>query len=199
MGRNKTGYSANTKENLLLGAGAIFKNWTIGTDSYGSSTSMAKVIGATQGGVQFSAVPTVRNIQIDGILGKAADLDVIDSWEIKMTASFIEASEDIIRLALGASTVDTTTNNNYDIIKGNTEFQSTDYLTNVTYVGTISGSETPIIIQLYNAINQGGLTIKTEDTAEGTIEITFEGRYTTSNQGEAPFAIYYPKASSDGE
>lgn len=194
MGRNKTGFTANTKKNLLLGAGAIFKNFTVGTDTY--ETASAKIIGATQGGCEFSAVPSVHNVQIDGILGKASDLDVLDSWEVKLSVSFIEASQQVLKLALGASTTDTTTDDDYDIIKGNTEFTTNDYLTNVTYIGTLAGDDDPIIIQIYNAVNQGGLTIKTEDGAEGTISVTFEGRYSTSNTDSAPFAIYYPKRTA---
>ena len=34
MGKLKSGYSQKTKDNLLTGAGAYFKNFTVGTDSY---------------------------------------------------------------------------------------------------------------------------------------------------------------------
>lgn len=190
MGRNKTGLTANTKNHLILGAGAFFKNFVVGTDTY--ENAKAKIIGATQGGGEFKAAPTVHNIKIDGILGEAADLDVIDWWEVTLKAGFIEANENVIRAALGASTIDTS-DSTYDIIKGDTEFKASDYLENVTFVGTLSGSQTPIIIQVYNAVNMDGLTIKTEDGSEGVIEITFKGKYTSSNPDEAPFAIYYPK------
>ena len=37
MGRNKTGLTDNTKKRLLLGAGAIFKNFVVGVDTYETS------------------------------------------------------------------------------------------------------------------------------------------------------------------
>lgn len=191
MGRNKTGFNEATKKNLLLGAGALFKNFTVGVDTY--ETSKEKIIGATQGGSTFTAQPSVHNVQIDGILGRAADLDVLDSWEVSLATAFIEASKDVIMLALGASTVDTESNEKYDIIQGDTEFKPSDYLENVTYIGTLAGDEEPIIIQVYNAINQGGLSIKTEDGTEGTISVTFEARYTSEDNDTAPFKIFYPK------
>lgn len=191
MGRNKTSLTANTKKRLLLGAGAFFKNFIVGVDTY--ETAKNKLIGATQGGGEFKAIPTVHNIQIDGILGKAADLDVIDAWETSIAVGFIEASEDVIRAALGASLIDTESSNTYDIIKGDTEFKASDYFENFAFVGTLSGSETPIIIVIKNAINMGGLTIKTEDATEGVISVTMEGRYTTEDNTEPPFEIYYPK------
>ena len=193
MGRNKTGLTDNTKKRLLLGAGAIFKNFVVGVDTY--ETAKDKIIAATQGGNTFEATPNTHNIQIDGILGVAADLDVIDSWAVSLECNFIEASVEVIKRALGASVVDTESNNAYDIIKGDTEFKASDYLENVTYVGTISGSTTPVIIQVTNAINLGGLSVNTTDDKEGVITVKFEGRYTIENQENPPFTIYYPKGA----
>lgn len=190
MGRNKTGYSSDTKKHLLLGAGAIFKNFNVGQDTY--ENAKAKIVGATQGGNEFKAVPAVRSIQVDGILGKAKDLDVIDSWDVSLTVTFLEASVQVIRAALGASKLDTT-DSSYDEITADTEFKLEDYFDNITYIGTIAGAKKPVIIQLYNAINMGGLTVKGRDNAEGTIQVVFEGRYTIENQDDAPFDIYYPK------
>ena len=190
MGR-PTGYTNKTKRNLLLGAGALYKNFVVGTDTPSSAT--AKLIGATQGGLEFKAVPTIRNIQIDGILGKVADLDVIDAWETSLAGSFIEINSEVIRRSLAAVTQ--TADSDYDIFQGSTEFDSDDYLTNVTYIGTLAGSETPVIIQVNNAIDTQGLTFKTEDGKEGTVDVTFEGRYAISDNGVPPFKIYWPKTA----
>lgn len=195
MGR-PTGYSASTKKNLLLGAGALYKNFVVGTDT--PSTATAKLIGATQGGLEFKATPSIRNIQIDGILGKVADLDVIDSWETSLAGSFIEINSEVIRRSLAAASVDSS-DSDYDVITGNTEFSSDDYLTNITYIGTLSGSNKPVIIQVKNAIDTGGLSFKTEDGKEGTVDVTFEGRYAISDEGEPPFAIYWPKVPAEVE
>ena len=121
MGRNKTGLTENTKKRLLLGAGAIFKNFVVGVDTY--ETSKSKIIAATQGGNTFEATPNTHNIQIDGILGVAADLDVIDSWSVSLECNFIETSVEVLKRALGASVVDTESDNAYDIIQGDTEFK----------------------------------------------------------------------------
>lgn len=190
MGRNKTGYSSDTKKHLLLGAGAIFKNFIVGTDTY--ENAKAKIVGATQGGNEFKAVPSVRSIRVDGILGKAKDLDVIDSWDISLTVNFIEASVPILRAALGASQIDTS-DSAYDEITADTEFKVEDYFDNITFIGTIAGAKKPVIIQLFNAINMGGLSFKCQDNAEGTIQVVFEGRCTIENQDDAPFALFYPK------
>ena len=189
MGR-PTGYSNSTKKNLLLGAGALYKNFIVGTDT--PATATAKLIGATQGGLEFKATPTIRNIQIDGILGKVADLDVIDAWETSLAGSFIEINTEVIRRSLAAVSVDDS-DDDYTVLEGATEFSADDYLTNVTYIGTLSGSDKPVIIQIKNAIDTGGLDFKTEDGKEGTVDVTFEGRYAVSDDGVPPFKIYWPK------
>lgn len=195
--RNKTGYSNETKKHMLLGAGAIFKNFNVGTDTYENARN--KIIGATQGGNEFKAVASVRPIQVDGIIGKAVELDSIDSWDVSLTVNFIEANIDVIKAALGAADVDTS-DDAYDHITGRTEFIASDYFENITFIGTIAGAAKPVIIQVRNSINTGGLNVKCQDTAEGTIQVVFEGRITVEGADEAPFDIYYPKmlkASAD--
>ena len=190
MGR-PTGYTNKTKRNLLLGAGALYKNFVVGSDTPQSAT--AKIIGATQGGLEFKATPTIRNIQIDGILGKVADLDVIDAWDVSLGGSFIEINSEVIRRALAA--VSQTSDSDYDIFEGATEFVDADYLTNVTYIGTLAGSDTPVILQIKNAIDTQGLSFKSEDGKEGTVDVLFEGRYKVEDDGVPPFKIYWPKTA----
>lgn len=190
MGR-PTGYTNKTKRNLMLGSGAVYVDYEYGVDT--PSTATAKLLGATQGGLEFKAIPTIRNIQIDGVLGKVADLDVIDAWEVSLGGSFIEINSEVIRRALAAVTK--TTDAGYDVFQGATEFSASDYLTNITYIGTVAGSDEPIVIQLYNAIDTQGLTFKAEDGKEGTVDMLFEGRYAVADNGVPPFKIYWPKTA----
>ena len=68
-----------------------------------------------------------------------------------------------------------------------------DYIENVTFVGKISGSEKPVIIQIYNALNIDGLTLQTKDKDEAVIALNFVGTYDTKTLDVPPFKIYYPK------
>jgi len=187
----KTGYTADTPKNLLLDAGAFFVNYTMGTDTFESAKEGGKLLGATRGGGSFSAIPAIRQIEVDGLMGKTKGLEVIDSWEVKMSANIIEVTESVLKKAL----VSTETDNDqlmYHGIKGKNVIELDDYISNITFVGTYSGSEDPIIIQVYNAINTNGLTLTTSDKGETVIALEFEGHFDASDLDTPPFAIYYP-------
>lgn len=64
-----SGFTAKTPEKLLLDAGAFFKNFEVGVDTFESAVTAGKLIGATAGGGVFEAKPDIRPIEIDGVKG----------------------------------------------------------------------------------------------------------------------------------
>lgn len=187
-----SGFTATTAENLLLDAGAFFKDFVVGTDDFDSAVTAGKLLGATQGGGSFSAVPTVRNILIDGVKGSAKGLQQIDEWVVTITANIKEISQKAITNALGATTVvDGPTG--YKKITANNYLQLTDYTTNIVWVGKLSKTDTPVVIVVKNAISLGGLSLNMADKAEGLITTTFTGHYDATDLDSPPFEIYYPK------
>lgn len=189
-----SGYTAETPKSLLLDAGAFFKNFYVGTDTFESAVTAGKLLGATQGGGTFSAIPTIRPIQLDGVKGAAKGLEVIDEWVVTLTSNVKEVKKATIQAALAAFTIDTSTSSDYDIITADNEIALTDYIDNITWVGKLSGTNDPVMIQVYNALNTSGLTLKVADKAEAVLALTFTGHYVDTNLDVPPFAIYYPKA-----
>lgn len=106
MGKLKSGYSQKTKDNLLTGAGAYFKNFTVGTDTYESAKTSGKLLGATRGGGSFKAVATVRQIEVDGAPTRTVGLETIDEWETSMSMNLLETTKDTLQLALGAASIE---------------------------------------------------------------------------------------------
>lgn len=189
-----SGFTTETAKSLLLNAGAYFKNFNVGTDDFDSAVAAGKLIGATKGGGEFSAVPEIRQIEVDGVAGRAKGLETIDSWDIYLKANVLEVKEATIQSGLAASSVDTSTNTDYDIITASNNLEVSDYIDNITWVGTLSGSDKPVIIQIFNALNTEGLKFSTTDKAEATISLTFYAHYTQDDLDTPPFKIYYPKA-----
>ncbi len=189
-----SGFTTETAKSLLLNAGAYFKNYDVNTDDFDSAVTAGKLIGATKGGGEFSAVPEIRQIEVDGVAGRAKGLETIDSWDIYLKANVLEVKEATIQSGLAASSVDTSTNTNYDIITASNNLEVSDYIDNITWVGTLSGSDKPVIIQIFNALNTEGLKFSTTDKAEATISLTFYAHYTQDDLDTPPFKIYYPKA-----
>ena len=189
-----SGFTTETAKSLLLNAGAYFKNYDVGTDDFDKAVTAGKLIGATKGGGEFSAVPEIRQIEVDGVAGRAKGLETIDSWDIYLKANVLEVKEATIQSGLAASSVDSTTNTDYDIITASNNLEVSNYIDNITWVGTLSGSDKPVIIQIFNALNTEGLKFSTTDKAEATISLTFYAHYTQDDLDTPPFKIYYPKA-----
>lgn len=189
-----SGYTAETPKSLLLDAGAFFKNFYVGTDTFESAVTGGKLLGATQGGGDFSAIPTIRRIEIDGVKGAAKGLEVIDEWVVTLTSNVKEVKKATIQAALATSSVDTSTSTDYDIISALNEIALTDYIDNITWVGRLSGTNDPVIIQVYNALNTSGLSLAVADKAEAVLALTFTGHYVDTDLDTPPFKIYYPKA-----
>lgn len=195
MSKVKSGLTKKTKDNLMTGAGAYFKNFEVGTDTYESAKSAGKIIGATQGGGNFKATATIRQIEVDGAVGKVKGLEVIDEWETSMVMNLLETTPETLQLALGAVEVDSSSDEKYHVIKGKNSIDDDDYIENITYIGTISGSDEPVIIQIFNALSIDGLDLKTENKKEAVLPVTVYGHYSEDDLETPPYVIYYPKRS----
>lgn len=188
-----SGFTADTAKHLQLDAGAFLKDYDPATDTW-ETAKTTKLIGATSGGGSFSAVPTMRRIEVDGVKGAAKGLQNVDEWVITITANVKEFTAETIKLSLigatGTPTAEQPTG--YTKITASSELKLTDYINNITWVGRLSGSEKPVIIVVKNALSTNGLSLTMADKAEGMIPITFTGHYDPQKLEELPFEIYYP-------
>lgn len=199
MGKTYSGFNENTTKNLLLDAGAIFVNFDIETDKF--DTAKEKLLGATSGGNKFEAVPEFRTIAVDGVKGKAKGLQVLDSWSVNMETNMLEFKEETFKNALASiqTLSKTIGTDEYTEIKAKNSIDDTDYIDNITYVGTVSGSDKPIIIQVFNCLNAEGLGVEFKDGEDIVATMKFEGHYASDNLDNPPFAIYYPVQLTDAE
>lgn len=187
-----TGFTATTPDALLLDAGAYFKNFRIGIDTFDSAVLAGKLVGATSGGGTFAAVPEVRQIPIDGIKGDAKGMTVFDGWKVTIMANIKEVTADTIRMSLGASSIEDGPTG-YNKIRAANEVKLYDYIDNITWVGRLSGSKQPVVIVVENALATGGITLNMADKSEGLLATTFTGHYDLTDNNSPPFAVYYPK------
>lgn len=194
--RKFSGFTKSTQQNLLLNAGAYFKNYDVEKDTYDTAVKAGKLLGATRGGGQFNAVPTVRQIEVDGVSGRAKGMEVIDDWDVSLQANVLEIKKETIVSALIASEVTNASVEGYEKITAKQMIELDDYIDNITWIGTISGSDLPVIIVVKNVLNTGGLRVKTEDKNESVLSMQFYGHYEQGELDSPPFEIYYPKSST---
>ena len=180
-----TGFNSNTHKHLVLDAGAIYLN-------YGEENET--LLGATQGGGTFNATPEWRNIAVDGVKGRAMGMSLINAWEVSLSASMLEITPENLKLALGVADITTGTDGE-TVIKGRNNVLPTDYVKNVTWVGKLSGAETPVIIKVLNALSETGLSLTTADNTEGLVPLEFFGHIDPLSATEPPFEIIYPNVT----
>lgn len=189
-----TGLTSKTPQNLLLGAGAFFKNYDVKTDT--PEKAATKLLGATQGGGSFNAVPTVRQITVDGGKTNVKELETIDDWVVTMVVNAKEITATNIALALGAvKSEDSETPAGYQKITGKEDFEQSDYQDNITWIGKLKGNDNPVVIVIKNALSLNGLSLSVADKNEATVPITLTGHYSLDKLDEVPFEIYYPKVA----
>ena len=197
-----SGINKDTTKHIQLDAGAFFKNFDPATDTYATAKAAGKCLGATQGGGEFSAVPTLRTIDVDGAVGRVRGLVDIESWEVSIGATVLETTVETLKLALAAATSETSsTPTGYTAIKGKAGIADSDFIDNIAWVGNISGSDSPMIIVVKNVLNEGGLNYSVTPKGEGKVELKFYAYndladYETDAVAP-PFEIYYPDIAAD--
>lgn len=182
--------STGTPERLLLGVGAFYKNFVIGTDTPQSATS--KLLGATDGGGTLAIVPQNRQVSVDGAPGDVKGLKVIDGISATMTINLKEHTLDNIQLALGAYTTASITGATKVTPKH--EIVDADYINTITWAGELSGKSSPVYIVMSNVLSVNGLNLSVSDKNEAVIPVTLTAHYALSDLETPPVYIAYPNS-----
>ncbi len=186
-----SGYQSITPQRIQVDTGAVFIDWIFGVDDFDTAVAAGKLLCATQGGLGFTATPTMRSTQVDGVKGKAKGLQNIDMWEITLAVNSVEMSNAVIQKAM--VTPEVTIGDLYESVKAKNYICDEDYVGNVTWVGKVQGKDEPIIIQLFDALNNNGYQFTPQDSAESVIPLIFEAHYNAAALDYAPFEVHNPK------
>lgn len=194
--KKMTGYTESTMKNRQTGAGAYFKNYDVKTDTFSSAVTAGKLLGATQGGGEFNAVPTITQVEVDGVPSTAKGMEEVEGWEVTLKANILEVTPENIKDALGAAKIEDielgAEKVKYKKITGKMYIEDKDYQDNVTFLGDMSGYDYPIILQVFNALATDGVKINPQDKKTSLLATTFKGHVDPENYEEPPFAIYVP-------
>ena len=183
-------------QKLQINAGILTTDFTPATGTIGESGQ----IGATTGGVNFTATPTYSDFgeDIDNCPKNMKELKKLDSWEAKMTGTFVNADTAIAKLLCGAADIgspDTTK------VTPRKDLKDADF-DDIWLVGDYSdkNGETNggfIAIKLINALSTGGFQLQTSDKAKGQFAFEFTGHYSMSAQDTVPFEIYIKAGTAE--
>lgn len=190
----------DTFKKLQLNAGIL----TTEFDPATGKLSASNIIGATSGGVSFEATPSFTDFgeDIDNCPKNTKELKKLDSWEAKMSGSFVTMDTNVATSVIGTAAV--ASDDPTKVVPRNsvndTDFKDIwwvgDY-SDVNEDGSSAGEAGFIAIKLINALSTGGFKIQSGDKAKGTFEFEYTGHYSSENIDTVPFEIYIKAGSAD--
>lgn len=190
----------DTFKKLQLGAGIL----TTEFDPATGKLTASNIIGATSGGVSFEATPSFTDFgeDIDNCPKNTKELKKLDSWEAKMSGSFVTMDTNVATSVIGTAAV--ATDDQTKVVPRN--YVEAEDFKNIWWVGDYSdinedgssaGKAGFIAIKLINALSTGGFKIQSGDKAKGTFEFEYTGHYSSENIDTVPFELYIKAGSAD--
>lgn len=190
----------DTFKKLQLGAGIL----TTEFDPATGELSASNIIGATSGGVSFEATPSFSDFgeDIDNCPKNTKELKQLDSWEAKMSGSFVTMDTNVATSVIGTAAV--ASDNQNKVVPRNSvdakDFKDIwwvgDY-SDVNDDGSSTGKAGFIAIKLIDALSTGGFKIQSGDKAKGTFEFEYTGHYSLEHIDTVPFEVYIKAGSAD--
>ena len=176
-------------QKLQINAGILTTDFTPSTGEIGA----AGQIGATTGGVNFTATPTFTDFgeDIDNCPKNMKEFKRQDMVEAKMSGTFINADTKTAKLLCGAADIDASDTTK---VGPRTDLKDIDF-TDIWLVGDYSDKNGAknggfIAIHMLNALSTGGFQLKTADKAKGQFAFEFTAHYSLAEQDKVPYEIY---------
>ncbi len=186
----------DTFKNLQLNAGVLLKSFDVETQTLAADS----IIGATSGGVSFTAVPSSIDFgeDIDNCPKNTKEMMHLDSWEAKMSGTFASVSKSLAKTLVGAADLSgakITPRNDFSAADFSDLWWVGDY-SEVNEDGTSTGKAGFIAIHLLNALSTGGFSIQSSDKGKGQFEFEFTGHYSMEDQDKVPFELYVQEGTA---
>lgn len=183
-------------QKLQINAGILTTDFTPATGTIGE----AGQIGATTGGINFTATPNYTDFgeDIDNCPKNMKELKRLESWEVKMVGTFVNASTAIAKSLCGAADIDTT---DATKITPRNDIKDADF-DDIWLVGDYSDKNGDtnggfIAIHMLNALSTGGFQMQTADKAKGQFAFEYTAHYSMSAQDTVPFEIYIKAGTAE--
>ena len=175
-----------TFQQIQINAGVLLSEFTPATPTVADN----KILGATTGGVNFTATPSYLDYgeDIDNCPKNTKQLKRLDDWEVKLTGNFVTMNKDLAkRLAAAAdlSGEKITPRRDLDL----------DDFADIWLVGDYSDKNGEInggyvAIHLMDTLSTGGFQLQTADKEKTQYAFEFTAHFSMDAQDTVPFEIY---------
>ena len=180
---------ASTFKELQLNAGILTSNFAPTTGTVESNA----MLGATSGGISFTATPTYTDLgdDIDNCPKNMMELKKLESWEIKMSGTFLTVNTAQAKSLMAAADIgssDTTK------ITPRNDVAITDF-DDIWWIGDYSDKNGAtnggyIAIHMKNALSTGGFQLKSSDKDKGQFAFEYTAHYSMDAPDTVPYEIY---------
>ena len=181
-------------KNIQLNAGVLLSAF----NPESATVANESIIGATTGGVNFTATPTFSDYgeDIDNCPKNMKELKKLDAWEISMSGTYITVDANAVKTLVGAADV------SGNKITPRNDLKLTDF-TDVWWVGDYSdqNGETNggfVAIHMMNTLSTGGFAIQSSDNGKGNFAFTYTAHYSMDAQDTVPFEVYVKAGTAEG-
>lgn len=186
----------NTFQNLQLNAGVLLSSFTPSS----ATVSEEAIIGATTGGINFTATPTYIDFgeDIDNCPKNMKELKKLDSWEAKCSGTFVTIDTAVAKSLIGAADIGTSDTTK---VTPRNDLAQSDF-DDIWIVGDYSDKNGDtnggfIAIHMMNALSTGGFQIQTADKEKGQFAFEYTAHYSMSAQGTVPFEVYVKAGTAE--
>ena len=183
-----------TFQNLQLNAGVLLSTFNPET----AEVTNTSIIGATTGGVNFTAKPTFSDYgeDIDNCPKNMMELKKLDAWEISMSGTYVTVDVNAVKSLVGAADVSA------NKVTPRNDVKLSDF-TDVWWVGDYSdkNGETNggyVAIHMMNTLSTGGFAIQSSDNGKGNFAFTYTAHYSMEAQDTVPFEVYVKAGTVEG-
>lgn len=189
-----------TFKNLQLNAGILLSNFTPGTGELEADD----ILGATSGGVNFTATPTYSDWgeDVDNCPVNVKELKKLDRWEVLMSGTFVTVTTALAKTLIGAANIG---GSGATLVTPRNDVLTTDF-TDLWWVGDYSdvnedGASTGkagfVAIHMINGLSTGGFQIQSGNRAKGQFAFEFTGHYSIEDQDKVPFEVYIQAGTAE--
>lgn len=185
-------------QSLQLNAGILLRDFTPGT----GTVEETDIMGATSGGVNFTATPTYSDFgeDIDNAPVNVLELKRLDSWEVTMSGTFVTVDTTLAKELIGSADIDKSDSTK---VTPRNDVLETDFA-DIWWVGDYSDKNGDtnggyVAIHMLNGLSTGGFQLQSGNREKGQFAFKFTGHYSIDAQDTVPFEVYVKAGTADPE
>lgn len=178
-----------TFQEIQLNAGVLLNSFDA-ENPPAEAELLEAIIGATSGGVSFSATPTFSDFgdDIDNCPKNTKELKKLDTWDVKMSGTYVTVNAGVVAGLLAAA------DNKDGKITPRNDLLEEDFK-DIWWVGDYSNKndETTggmIAIHMMNSLSTTGFSLKSGDKVKGQFAFEYTAHYSIAEQDTVPFEVY---------